>query len=147
MNKWAKNYSELLSMPSYCGSHQKIIVSEENRVQHRGINNDRNKVRQIKIDGDMWTKGTSTVRADYLLLNEDKKTAYIIELKGSDIEHALEQIKNTDVNLNEALSDFQKYWRLVYRTSTKKMKNRNENELQRKCPNLVIRKNSLEESI
>ena len=89
MNKWAKNYSELLSMPSYCGSHQKIIVSEENRVQHRGINNDRNKVRQIKIDGDMWTKGTSTVRADYLLLNEDKKTAYIIELKGSDIEHHL----------------------------------------------------------
>jgi len=95
----------------------------------------------------MWTKGTSTVRADYLLLNEDKKTAYIIELKGSDIEHALEQIKNTDVNLSEALSDFQKYWRLVYRTSTKKMKNRNENELQRKCPNLVIRKNSLEENI
>lgn len=147
MNKWAKNYSELLSMPSYCGSHQKIIVSEENRVQHRGINNDRNKVRQIKIDGDMWTKGTSTVRADYLLLNEDKKTAHIIELKGSDIEHALEQIKNTDVNLSEALSDFQKYWRLVYRTSTKKMKNRNENELQRKCPNLVIRKNSLAENI
>lgn len=147
MNKWAKNYSELLSMPSYCESHQKIIVSEENRVQHRGINNDRNKVRQIKIDGDMWTKGTSTVRADYLLLNEDKKTAYIIELKGSDIEHALEQIKNTDANLSEALSDFQKYWRLVYRTSTKKMKNRNENELQRKCPNLVIRKNSLAENI
>lgn len=95
----------------------------------------------------MWTKGTSTVRADYLILNEDKKTAYIIELKGSDIEHALEQIKNTDANLSEALSDFQKYWRLVYRTSTKKMKNRNENELQRKYPNLIIRKNSLEENI
>lgn len=147
MNKWARNYSELQSLPSYCQPRQKIIVSEENRVQHRGINNDENRVRQIKVDGDMWTRGTGTIRADYLLLNEDKKTAYIIELKGSDIEHALEQIKNTDTNLSEALSGFEKFWRLVYRTSTKKMKNRDENALQRKYPNLVIRKNTLEENI
>lgn len=113
MNNWAKNYSELQSLPSYCQTRQKIIVSEEHRVKHRGINNDGSRVRQIKIDGDMWDKGTSTVRADYLLLNEDKKTAYIIELKGSDIEHALEQIKNTDANLREALLDFKKLWRIV----------------------------------
>lgn len=147
MNKWARNYSELQSLPSYCQPRQKIIVSEENRVQHRGINNDESRVRQIKVDGDMWTKGIGTIRADYLLLNEDKKTSYIIELKGSDIEHALEQIKNTDTNLSEALSGFEKFWRLVYRTSTKKMKNRDENALQRKYPNLVIRKNTLEENI
>lgn len=147
MNGWAKDYSELQLLPSHCQPRQKIIVSEENRVQHRGMNNNENRVRQIKVDGDMWTKGTGTVRADYLLLNEDKKTAYIIELKGSDVEHALEQIKNTDANLSEALSGFKKYWRIVYRTSTKKMKNRDENALQRKYSNLVIRKNKLEEDI
>lgn len=147
MNKWARNYFELQSLPSHCQPRQKIIVSEENRVKHRGMNDDESRVRQIKIDGDMWSKGTGTVRADYLLLNEDKKTAYIIELKGSDVEHALEQIKNTDTNLSEALSGFKKYWRIVYKTSTKKMKNRNENAIQRKYSNLVIRKNNLEEQI
>ena len=147
MNKWPQSYSELELLPNHCRPRQKIIVSEESRVKHIARNVNKNRIRQIKIDGDMWTKGTEITRADYLILNEDKKVAYIIELKGSNIEHALEQIKNTDVNLSTALSDFQKYWRIVYRTRTKKLKNRDENNLQRKYSNLIVKKISLEEEI
>lgn len=147
MNKWPQSYSELVSFPSHCQSKQRSIVSEEKGLKHIALNVDNNKVRQIKIDGDLWTKGTDTIRADYLVLNEDKKVAYIIELKRSDIEHAIKQLEITDNSLSLALSGFKKCWRLVYRTRTKKLKNRDENNFQRKYPKLVVKKNYLEEEI
>lgn len=38
---------------SRCEEKQKIVVSKENRVEHRAYNRDENKVRHYQIDGDV----------------------------------------------------------------------------------------------
>ena len=65
MNKWAGSYAELQSLPSHCQPHQKIVVSEENRVKHRGINDDENRVKQIKVDGDIDLSAASLTSKNF----------------------------------------------------------------------------------
>ena len=38
-------------------------------------------IRQFKVDGDVVAAGDMSPRCDYLLLNDDAKTSYYIELK------------------------------------------------------------------
>lgn len=80
---------------SECKKNQKIIVSKDKRnpQKHIALNNDLNDVYHYKIDGGVITFG---LRCDYLLWNETKHHIYFIELKGSDIKHALDQIEETD---------------------------------------------------
>ena len=53
-------------------------------------------------------------KCDYLVLNDDKRTAYFIELKGSDITGAIEQIEQTVEKLKRDLLDYDKRLRIVY---------------------------------
>ena len=80
---WANSYAELIAFPTYCKEHQKEIHSKENNSEHIAVNVDEDSVRQIKIDGDILPADYNQERrADYLVLDETKKTAYLIELKG-----------------------------------------------------------------
>ena len=65
---------------SLCQEQQAIIVSSEQGRQHRAINSDRCFVTHYQIDGAVIRTG---LRCDYLLINEDKSDAYLIELKGT----------------------------------------------------------------
>ena len=89
---------------SRCDLHQKIIISRDpgNRQEHIANNVDASKVYQYKIDGDVIKDGK---RCDYLLWNDDKKQLYLIELKGSDLEYALNQLEQTEEYLREHFSD------------------------------------------
>ena len=71
-----------------------VFTSSENGCRHIGNNTKRQYVRHFKVDGEIFT-GTVETRCDYLLLNDDTKTAYYIELKGSDLSKAIRQIENT----------------------------------------------------
>lgn len=78
---------------------QSIIVSQDRKsdCQHRAQNvvkenNLRSVVRQYKVDGNIITVGN---KCDYLVLNDDLKTAYLIELKGSEIPRAIKQLDDT----------------------------------------------------
>ena len=74
--------SVLLSdFTSLCGERQKIIVCEEKRNKYTSKNIYENKVRQYKVDGDIFEKGKEPKKCDYLVFNDDKKDAYFIELK------------------------------------------------------------------
>ena len=77
---------------SLCQEQQAIIVSSEQGRQHRAINSDRCFVTHYQIDGAVIRTG---LRCDYLLINEDKSDAYLIELKGTDIVHAVDQLEAT----------------------------------------------------
>lgn len=52
-------------------------------------------------------------RCDYLLMNETKKVAYLIELKGSDLVKAAEQLENTEKMLRQELFGYSLRYRIV----------------------------------
>ena len=96
---------------SLCQEQQAIIVSSEQGRQHRAINSDRCFVTHYQIDGAAIQTGLS---CDYLLINKDKSDAYLVELKGTDIEHAVDQLEFTAQILKLALQNYHIKYRLVH---------------------------------
>lgn len=79
-------------------STQKIFVYAEQRSTLRLIN--KNQVKSIKIDVDGCAI-TSGLRCDFMHIANN--TEMYIELKGTDIGHAIEQIKKTICTLGNSL--------------------------------------------
>ena len=102
----------LSDFKSACEEKQKRIVSREKSKEHIAINDNDCLVRQFKIDGYVITENIK--KCDYLVLNDDKFTAYFIELKGTDITGAIEQIENTVEKLKKDLIDYDKKLRIIY---------------------------------
>lgn len=98
---------------SKCDERQRVIVSAENKRKHIAHNIDNSKVFQYRIDGDIEPSGTSELRCDYFIENETKKTLYLIELKGGDIVHAVEQINDTIKRYSALLSGYKLFPRIV----------------------------------
>ncbi len=82
------------------------IVLEENKCKYIGINKSLKKFYNYKVDGDLISSNTKPERCDFLVIftSDDKDSdnkAYFIELKGTNISKALEQIiatfKNEDI--------------------------------------------------
>lgn len=69
---------------SLCGKNAKQIVSRDkgNPQYHKANNVSNSEVTHYQIDGEVIKTGD---RCDYLLMNETSKTAFLIELKGSDL--------------------------------------------------------------
>jgi len=99
--------------PHYQGK-KRLVVSEEKKKKHRAINASENDVRQYRIDGDVITGKQK--RCDYLLLNDTKRNAYFIELKGSSIDQACKQLLSV-WDIFEGCPDLKEYvflFRIVY---------------------------------
>lgn len=137
--------------PSLCKERQRIIVSRDTGTtrEHRAVNENACYVTQYKIDGDIIRD--ASIRCDFLLMNEDRRDAYLIELKGSDIEHALEQLEATARHFQNELQGYCIKYRLVcsrvktqaihsikYKKFLKKHKNANE---------FICRENQIKEII
>lgn len=91
------------------------FVSSENGCKHIGKNYG-NHIRHYRVDGGIFPSGATPERCDYLLLNDTKKTAYYIELKGSDIPKATKQIDRTVEQLHLSHPNYTIYRRIIYRT-------------------------------
>ncbi|WP_296907854.1 hypothetical protein [Marvinbryantia sp.] len=63
-----------------------------------------------KIDG-VVIKGESA--CDFLLINEESRVAYLIELKGSDLVKAVRQLEVTEDMLRRELSPYTVQYRIV----------------------------------
>lgn len=91
---------------SMCKLDQKIVVSVDkgNPARHHRANNRKQlPIWQYHIDGDVISGDAE--RCDYLLLIEDEKhSAYLIELKGRDVDKAVRQIVSTEKILRKVLS-------------------------------------------
>ena len=109
----------------FCGkqinsdSHQKIIVSSEHSKKHIAHNVHHSAVYQYRVDGDLIADSTR-LRCDFLLENEDTKHAYLIELKGSNLDHAVEQIENTIKFFSHKLNGYTILPRIVCHSNTHK---------------------------
>jgi len=78
--------------------NDKIIVFHEKKSKLSLINSERLEVTKVSIDGCEITDG---IRCDYLLIANGIE--HFIELKGQDIEHAINQIKRSITLLSEDL--------------------------------------------
>lgn len=98
---------------SLCEKNQKIIVSKDSGSDKRHIaknaggNSD---VRQFQLDGDIFKQETV---CDYLVLNDTKRNAYFVELKGSDITHGVEQLEAASQRFQKELESYVFFYRLV----------------------------------
>lgn len=103
--------------PQRKGSYREFRLSENNCI-YIGRNSQRKNARQFKVDGDIFPSGSSHLRCDYLLLNDDDHKAYYIELKGSDILHAIAQIEATIASLHASIKEYTVFKRIIYHSGT-----------------------------
>ena len=126
---WPTSYEKLISCAGRATTYPRY-VSEENHRKHIAVNGDRNHVYHIHVDGNVIPKScNATKRIDFLLLNETKKVAYLIELKGSHLGDAIEQLEVSHEALKDLLTDYDIRWRIVYRSCTSRIYT---NELKKK---------------
>lgn len=140
-------YEDIKKYESKCKENAKIIVSKENNSIHRANNIDKKKVYQYKVDGDIYEKTSSNARVDYLVINEDKKTAYLIELKGSDLEKAMKQLQASKSTFSKALKGFIVYLRIIFKSGTHGIPGSKMLEYKRSNPNLIIKTTEYKENI
>lgn len=104
---------------SRCEPYQKIITSSENKKTHKLYNDNLNEIYQFKVDGDIVTD--DSIRCDYIVENATNKILYIIELKGSDLKHAVEQIEATINRFSTSIRNYCLYPRIVCKSNTHKI--------------------------
>ena len=136
-------------VPSHCDLKCSKIVSREKGKTHRALNNDRNTVYQYIIDGEVILKSDPQKRCDYLVENEDKKAAYLIELKGTDLQHALEQIEATIQLFSRKFKEnsYNFYPRIVYGSNTHAVNDSRYRNFMKKYPQSKIKTTIIEEVI
>lgn len=102
----------LSGFESLCGKKAGQIISRDkgNPQYHKGINAAKAFVTHYKIDGIVIKSGG---RCDYLLMNEEKRTAYLIELKGSDLVKAAGQLETTEKVLRQDLAGYNLQYRII----------------------------------
>ena len=103
----------LPGFPSLCGRTAPRIVSRDkgHPQQHIAHNPERAEVSQYRIDGVVLTTGK---RCDFLLLQEKRRAAYLIELKGQDLSLAALQLRETEKALSGELAQYpERYYRIV----------------------------------
>jgi hypothetical protein len=86
---------------------------------------------KYRIDGGLIADGDA--KCDYLLLNCDKRKSFFIEIKGSDLIHAVEQIDRSIDLLKSSMLDFSIFARIVLtRVNTTDLKNTKYLKLEKK---------------
>ncbi len=132
---------------SICKIKQKRIVSKENQKVHTAVNVDDCDVFQYKIDGDIISSSSSEIRCDYLVENGTRLTAYLIELKGTDLPHAVEQIEATIKKYRTELASYEIKPRIIYRTNTHAVRHLAVQKFKMKYKDCVIRTDCFTENI
>ena len=97
---------------SECAPNARTIVSQDKRGRQKHIakNNKGHSVNHYTVDGKILTTG---LKCDFLLMNETKMDAYLIELKGSDLVHAAKQLDATHKALTKSLSGYNVLYRII----------------------------------
>ena len=138
---------DINSFRPFRGGNYPTFSSTEKGCTHIGRNVDRSYIRQFRVDKDIYGATDRAPRCDYILLNDNKRTAYFIELKGSDIERAIEQIDYSVSEINSSLG-YTAFRRIVYHTGSHKVNSQKVGRWKAKHKGFVIiRSKRIEEDI
>lgn len=95
----------------FSGRHKKITSRDNGCTRcHIGHNRNSRKIYQYKLDTEVFPNQKC---CDFLLLNSEDSKAYLIEIKGADLDHASEQLAQTLVLLDKDLVDYEVNLRIV----------------------------------
>lgn len=101
----------LSNATSICQKNQKIIISSENRRTHIANNPDgRFDVRHYRLDGVLIRNQRC---CDFLLVNDTSRKAYYIELKGQDVQKAVEQVLAAEKLCSAELKGYLSHYRII----------------------------------
>lgn len=125
-----------------------IIVSKDDKnssCEHCAKNTikddgKRSLIRKFKIDDDIIVEGN---KCDFMILNDDLNNAYLIELKGNDINHAIDQLEETYNKINAVLRGYEFFFRIVYKGNARVVKNPKVIRWQETCKKRVKNKSNL----
>ena len=86
--------SKLDSVPAHCKTPTKETKPKVEAHGRRAIFDNSSRAKIFKIDVDCWIRETESLKADYIVV-KPQVVDVVVELKGSDIRHAIEQIVAT----------------------------------------------------
>ena len=88
------------NVPEYCveDTNDSIIKLQEKRSIIRFHNPQNRTFKRVQVDGCALTEG---IKCDNMLCSHDEREEWFVELKGSELLHAIEQIKATIQKLGE----------------------------------------------
>lgn len=141
MNTGGKKQVLFDAKHSLCNIKQPIIVSKENGNQHILNNKSQCNVYQFRIDGGIISSSKGE-RCDYIVEAEKVSGfyAYIIELKGSDLNKAISQIQNTISIYREQLKTHVILPRIViHKTATHDIRGKKYRDLKRLYPGTIVK--------
>ncbi len=137
----------LESNKSLCEIRAKIIVSKDRGTSRKHIlnNNNRKKVRQYQLDGNIIKNEKS---CDFLVLNDDDKKAFFIELKGCNINEAIPQFEGAVKKLEAELNGYIYSFRVISsKNNTHNLNNSRFLKFKRKYNDILTRTNEFSEKI
>lgn len=134
---------------SLCDKNQAIVVSKDAKQsrEHRATNPKRVfDLRHYRLDGDLVENETS---CDYLLINDSSKKAYFIELKGENIDEAVDQLEASEKKFALELGGYNFYYRIVCsKALTHKIRKPHYSKFAEKCgTRLITKERILEETL
>ncbi|MCR5313678.1 MAG: hypothetical protein K6E54_08605 [Bacteroidaceae bacterium] len=91
------------------------VKVEENNKKYIIKNSLTKKLTVLKVDGGM-IEDASRQKCDYLVIQLEDKISIFVELKGSDVKHAFEQLTETINSMHNNLKDHSVYARVVCST-------------------------------
>lgn len=125
-----ENYSE------FRHENRKIVTVRDkgHLTEYRYKNDSSNHLAKYRVDGGLISDGA---KCDFLLLNCERKQSYFIELKGSDISRAIDQIDGSIDKLKADLPEFAFFARIVLsRVNTTKLRMEKYLRLEKKVKSL-----------
>lgn len=127
---------------------RKNISISENRKKYLLHNNLSNYIAVFHVDGAM-VQDNDKIKCDNLLIDATGMKAIFVELKGTDLAHALQQINQTIDMMRDDISDCTKYARIVTsnRTNVPNIRANPEYIKLYKKAEVKISANSIEEKI
>lgn len=137
------------SQYSVCKVDQSIIVSKENGNEHILYNQSKVPVYQFHIDGGI-VKNSIGEKCDFVVETQGfpKSSAYIIELKGSDLNKAISQIVSTIEEHRDRMIQYKLLPRIIiHKANTHDIRGKKYRDFQKKYPDTVVKVKKYEESV
>ena len=129
-------------------THKKVYVSAEKGRKHIANNpGGKYEIRHYRLDGELVK---NEVCCDFLLLNDSRLDAYYIELKGSDLAHAVQQVEAGQSLFRDSLKNYTSYFRIVTsKTRTQYLNSTKFRHFQRTVgkERIIVKTNIIEETL
>ena len=134
---------------SLCEKNQAVVVSKDkgNKREHRATNPKRKfDLRHYKLDGKIFKQKKC---CDFLLVNDSRNKAYLIELKGGNIDDAVDQLEAGEQKCKAELKGYTFLYRIVCsKAKTHKIQSVKFRKFKEKCgARLMVKENILSETL